>query len=414
MHVIFLHKSIMLKAYKYRIYPTLNQKMQFSQHFGCVRFVYNWGLSLKQKTYKESGKGISKRELQDMLVRLKQDSNHTWLKDVNSQSLLASLLHLHTAFTNFFQKRTKFPKFKKKYHGCQKYQCPQHLSVDLEKQIIHLPKIKNIRIKMHRAFSGKIKTCTIEKTSTNKYYISILVDDEKMEPIKTTVDINHTIGLDLGIKKLLTTSDGLQASNIKLLENSSKVLKKYQRRLSKKQKRSANRTKARKRLSRVHEKIKNQRLNLLHQVSSKLVYKNQATSIAIEDLDVKHMMKNKQLSRSIGDCGWTMFVNFLIYKTNWSGKNLIKINPWFASSKTCCSCGEVKKQLSLSQRIYHCKKCCLKMDRDLNAAINIKNRALEEIGMERSESKLVDHALTGISLSDLVIHGLKQEAATRT
>ena len=233
------------------------------------------------------------------------------------------------------------------------------------------------------------------------------------EPIKSTAEPELTIGIDLGVKELLTTNEGLQVQNYKYLQKGEKKLKKLQRRLSKKENKSANRGKARRLLAKAHERIANQRLNLLHQISSHLVYKNQATSIAIEDLHVKGMMKNHKLSKAIGDCSWGMLLRQLEYKTNWSGKNLIKIDRWFPSSKTCSNCGTVKDELSLSERVYCCATCSIKIDRDVNAAINIKNVALQQIGLECPESKLVDHALTGVGLSNLVIHGMKQEAATR-
>ena len=385
----------------------------FNQHFGCARWVYNWALNRKQEHYKKTKKSKSKRELQDELVHLKKTEDYKWLNDVNSQTLLSSLLHLHTAFTNFFHKRAKFPKFKKKYSARQKYQCPQHVVIDFENELIHLPKIKNVKAKLHRNFSGKIKTCTIERTVTNKYFVSVLVEALAKEPIKSTAEPELTIGIDLGVKELLTTNEGLQVQNYKYLQKGEKKLKKLQRRLSKKENKSANRGKARRLLAKAHERIANQRLNLLHQISSHLVYKNQATSIAIEDLHVKGMMKNHKLSKAIGDCSWGMLLRQLEYKTNWSGKNLIKIDRWFPSSKTCSNCGTVKDELSLSERVYCCATCSIKIDRDVNAAINIKNVALQQIGLECPESKLVDHALTGVGLSNLVIHGMKQEAATR-
>lgn len=403
----------MLKAYKYRIYPNIEQENMFNQHFGCARWVYNWALHQKQEYYKETKKSKSKRELQDELVALKKTEEYKWLNEVNSQTLLSSLLHLHTAFTNFFHKRAKFPRFKKKYSVRQKYQCPQHVLVDFENKFINLPKIKNVKAKLHKKFSGKIKTCTIERTVTNKFYISVLVETLDNEPIKSAIEPKLTIGIDLGIKELLTTNEGLQVQNYRYLHEGENKIKKLQRRLSKKIKKSANRVKAIRLLAKAHEKIVNQRFNLLHQISSHLVYKNHATSIAIEDLNVKGMMKNHKLSKAIGDCSWGMLLRQLEYKTNWSGKNLIKIDRWFPSSKTCSNCGNIKDELSLSERVYCCDTCSIEIDRDVNAAINIKNVALQQIGLEWPESKLVDHALTGISLSSLVIHGMKQEAATR-
>lgn len=403
----------MLKAYKYRIYPTAEQKTMFAQHFGCSRWVYNWGLAKKQEHYKETKKSLSKRDLQDKLVYLKKTEEKKWLKEVNSQTLLATLGHLDKAFKRFFHKKAKFPKFKSKYNGHQSYQCPQHVKVNIENSLIDLPKIKNIKANFHRKFIGKIKTCTIKKTPTNKYFISILVETNDIEPIAVPVEATQTVGIDLGIKELLITSHGTTEANNKFLAKSTNKLRKLQRRLSKKEKGSSNRAKARKKLAIVHEKVANQRLNAIHQASAKLVYKSQDTSFALEDLNVKGMMSNHKLARAIADCGWRIFQNALEYKCKWNGKNVIKISRWEASSKTCSSCHNVKRSLSLSERTYCCDNCGFVIDRDLNAAINIKKFALAKLGLDWPQDKPVDHALAGISSANLAIHGMKQEAPTR-
>jgi len=404
---------LLRKAYQYRIYPNKEQRELLAQHFGCARWVYNWGLAKKKQYYEEHQKSISKRHLQDELVALKKTEDKKWLNEVNSQTLLAALVNLDKAFKNFFSKKHKFPKFKKKYSGHQSYQCPQHVTVDFTNSVIDLPKIKQIKAKFHREFVGKIKTCTIKKTATDKYYISILVETENCIPISTTVEPEYTVGIDFGIKELLITSNGATEKNNKYLSKSIKKIKKLQKQLAKKQAKSANRAKVRKKLARAYEKTANQRLDNAHQASAKLVYKSQDTSFAVEDLHIKGMMKNHKLAKAIGDCGWGIFLKTLEYKSSWSGKNVIKIDRWLPSSKTCSGCGNVKSELSLSERSYSCEKCGLEIDRDHNAAINIKNFALAKLGLGQPEDKLVDHALAGSVSDRLAIHGMKQEAPTR-
>lgn len=407
--------SNMLKAYRYRIYPTSEQKEKLAQHFGCARWVYNWGLSEKKEYYAQHKKSLSKRALQDKLVHeVKTHDDTKWLGDVYSQTLLSALEHLDTAYKHFFRRKQGFPKYKKKGTGYSSCQFPQHVTVDFDLHFVKLPKkIGNVKAKFHRNFEGKIKTCTVKQTPTGKYFISMLVETPELEPTATTVEPDLMLGIDLGIKDLLITSNNNSEPNSKFLDQKLKRLKTLQRRLSKKKKGSANRAKARKLLARLHEKVANQRLDAVHKASSNLVYKSHDTSFAVEDLNIKGMMKNHKLSKRIGDCGWGIFLDTLKYKSKWVGKNVIQIDKWSPSSKTCSGCGHKKDELSLSERVYKCDECGLVIDRDHNAAINIKDFAIAELGLGKPEDKPVDHALTGVVSDDLVIRGLKQEAPTR-
>ncbi|MDF2549252.1 MAG: Mobile element protein [Chlamydiales bacterium] len=400
-----------LKAYQYRIYPSKEQAKLFSQHFGASRWVYNWGLDLKKKHFEETKKNLSKRSLQDELVALKKTEEKAWLTEVNSQSLLASLAHLDSAFSNFFAKRAAFPNFKKKYSGRQSYQCPQHVSVDIENKLLHLPKIKNVKINLHRPFSGKIKTCTVTKSATGKYYISLLVEKDEVKAPQVMPTPHTTLGIDLGIASFATLNTGEKIQNSRYHKKQLKKLKSCQRKLSKKIKRSANYAKARKRLAKIHEKVTDQRKNQAHQVSAKLVYKSQDALFAVESLNVKGLVKNRSLSREIADCGWNAFINCLKYKAEWAGKQVLEVDRFYPSSKICSNCTHYKSDLKLSMRIYDCSCCGSAMDRDMNAAINLKKFALEQIGTEWAEFKPGDHALTGMATSEF--NGMKQEAATR-
>ena len=238
------------------------------------------------------------------MVALKKDPENLWLNEVNSQSLLASLANLDVAYKNFFNGIAKFPKFKSKYKSKKKFQCPQHVTIDTSSGVINLPKIKNIKIKLHRRFHGRIKTCTIEKCANGQYYVSILVDTQRQEIKKAFVEKELTLGLDFGVIDLIITSDGKKYSNPKFIAYHEAKIKKLSRKLAKKENKSKNRDKARNLLAKEHAKLKRKRSDLLHKITSDIVYKSHETSIAIEDLNVKGMMKNHCLAKSIGNCGF--------------------------------------------------------------------------------------------------------------
>ena len=293
----------MLKAYKYRIYPNQQQAIAFEQHFGCVRFVYNWALALQNRYYKIFGKSLSRTKIQSQLVKKKKTGKFAWLNEVNSQSLLNALLNVHTAFTNFFKSRAKFPRFKSKKIPRKSYQCPQHCTINFEQGIINLPKIKGIKTVFSREFVGNIKTVAITKTATGKYHASILVENDEVVLTPTTIEPSLTVGIDLGISHLLNLSDGSKFDNPKHLAKASKRLSAQQKILARKQKQSKNHQKQKLAVARIYEKVRNARLDLHHKITHKLICENQATSYAIEDLGVKNMVKNRKLAKAIHDVG---------------------------------------------------------------------------------------------------------------
>lgn len=366
-----------MKAHKYRIYPNAQQKMLLEKHFGCARHVYNWALSEKEKHYKETGKSLSKRAIQDLMVASKK-ADKPWLSEVNSQSLLASLANLDTAFSNFFKGRSKFPRFKKKYASWQSFQCPQHVSIDADTSVINLPKIKGIKAKLHRSFAGKIKTVTVKKSPTGKYFASVLVDDDAISPVPTTIERDKAIGIDVGLSHFLTDSDGNEIANPRFLKASLVKLARAQKKLSRCKKGSANRAKQKTKVAAIHEKVANQRHDFIHQVSAQLAVKNHATTIAVENLNIKGMVKNRKLARAIQDVGWGMFLSALEYKCLWNGKNLIRIGRFVPSSKTCNGCGHKVAEMPLSVRVFDCPECGRSADRDHNAAQNIRDIGLAD------------------------------------
>lgn len=367
----------MLKAYKYRIYPDESQRKLIELHFGHSRHVYNWALEQKINHYKETGKSLSKKILQESLVKMKK-LEKPWLKEVNSQSLLASLFNLENAYKNFFQKRTAFPNFKRKYDGHQSYQCPQHVTVGFENKQLNLPKIKGIKTHFHRHFIGEIKTVTVSRMPSNKYFVSILVEDENRVPAKSSIEADKTLGIDLGLSHYLITDQGQKENHPTHLHQGLLHLKKKQRQFSRKIKYSKNRAKEKVKLAKLHEAIGNQRKDFVHQLSAKLAFNNHETSFAVEDLHIKGMIKNRKLSRALADSGWRSFINALSYKCDWIGKNILKINRFAPSSKTCSVCGARRESMPLSVRKWQCNDCNTLHDRDINAAKNIKAFALAD------------------------------------
>lgn len=369
----------MLKAYKYRIYPNSEQALAFEKHFGCSRFVFNWALALQKRYYAMFGKSLSRTQIQSQLVKKKKTAKFVWLNEVNSQSLLNALLNVHTAFTNFFKGRAKFPRFKSKKIPQRRYQCPQHCTVNFEQSIINLPKIKGIKAIFSREFIGKIKTVTVSKTATGKYYASILVENTDSLPTPTTIEPSLTVGIDLGISHLLNLSDGSKFDNPKHLAQASQRLATQQKIFARKQKQSKNYQQQKLAVARIHEKVKNQRLDLHHQITHRLICENQATSYALEDLAVKNMVKNRKLAKAINDVGWMQFVTLLTYKAKWYGKNVLKVNRFFASSKICSHCHHKLDSLPLQVRKWTCPSCQKEHDRDINASKNIRQQALADV-----------------------------------
>ena len=325
------------------------------------------------------GKSLSRTQIQSQLVKKKKTGKFAWLNEVNSQSLLNALLNVYTAFTNFFKGRAKFPRFKSKKIPQRSYQCPQHCTANFEQGVINLPKIKGIKTVFSREFEGRVKTVTISKTATDKYYASILVENNEVVPTPTTIEPSLTVGIDLGISHLLNLSDGSKFDNPKYLANASKRLAIQQKIFARKQKQSKNYQKQKLAVARIHEKVRHGRLDLHHKITHSLICENQATSYALEDLAVKNMVKNRKLAKAINDVGWGQFVTLLTYKATWYGKNILKVNRFFASSKICSHCHHKLDNLPLSVRNWTCPSCQTHHDRDTNAASNIRSQALADV-----------------------------------
>ena len=354
-------KDKIYKAYKFRIYPTKTHIDFLNKQFGAVRFIYNYFLNQRDTQFKETGKSDSYYAQTKALKSMKGQEEFKWLKEINSQTCQQALQCLDAAYLKFFRKETAFPRFKKK-KNCQSFCVPQHFKI-LEKGII-IPKLKSqIKCKFHREIIGEVKSLTISKTLTGKYFVSILVE-QKNEYKQTS---EGKIGIDLGIKDFVTLSDGTKYSFS--VSKKTKKLKKLQHYYSKKQKGSKRKEKLRLRIAKLNEKIANSRRDFQHKLSTKLT--NEYQTICLETLRVKNMMKNHKLARAIGEASWYSFVNMLKYKGNWKGCDIIQIDQFYPSSKTCSRCNWKKENLKLSERSWICPKCGTIHDRDINAAKNI-------------------------------------------
>jgi putative transposase len=368
-----------LRAYKYRIYPNKEQEILINKTIGCCRFVYNHYLHKRIEIYKFEQKSLSYVECANDMKKLKDE--YLWLKEVDSVSLQQTLKDLDQAYKNFFtrikkgEKELGFPKFKSKKNPKQSYRtmCINN-NIQIVGNKIKIPKLGMVSFANSRLIYGRIKQATISKTSTDKYFVSILVEETIQEFSKN----DNAVGFDLGIKEFLITSDGEVVNNPKILYKYESKIAKLQRQLSRKTKGSNRYKKHSKKIAKLHEKIKNIRHDFLQKLSTQIVRENQ--SIFCEDLNVKGMAQNHKLAKAINDVSWSEFVRQIEYKSEWYGRTFHKIDRFYPSSQTCNICGYKNKDTkNLSVREWDCPECKTHHDRDCNAAINILKQGLKEI-----------------------------------
>jgi len=363
----------MQKAFKFRFYPTEAQKDFLSQQFGAVRFIYNFFLAHRKDEYLNNKKSLTYYDDAKGLTELKSKNGYEWLYDINSQTLQASLRNLEVAYTSFFKKRTKFPRFHSKKNR-QSIKIPQNFKI--ENNRLFIPKLKDgIKINQHQPLAGKITCCFISKTPSDKYYVSILCETDTVQLKKN----DNVIGIDLGSKYLVVSSDKNKIDNPKFYRKLEKKLIFEQRQLSHKQKGSNNKNKQRKVVAKIHERIANSRNDFLHKLTKQLIDENQV--IIAETLSVKNMMKNHCLAKSISDASWGELVRQLEYKSKWYGRTFHQIDKFFPSSKTCHNCQFVLNDLPLSIREWDCPSCKQHHDRDINASLNIRDKGMIDLNL---------------------------------
>jgi putative transposase len=358
-------------TYKFRLEPNAEQRKRLGQHFGVCRFVYNYFLDRRNRLYRENKQGSSYHKDCAELTILKKEL--AWISDANSQSLQQELKNLDTAFNRFFKGQARFPKFHSKKRDKQSFRVPQFVTVEDDR--IKFPKFREgIKVRLHREIEGDIKFATISRNRAGQYFACICVE----RIIPKLKKVRKEVGVDLGVKDLATCSDGQVFENIKPYRSLERRLKRLQRSLSKKEKGSKNRERAKRKLAKLHQRVADIRNNHLHQVTRKMVNENQV--IVIEDLNIRGMLRNHRLAKSVQDASLYELVRQLEYKSEWYGRTLVKVDRWYPSSKTCSGCGFVNQNLTLSDREWTCPRCGEIHDRDFNASVNILNEGYRTVG----------------------------------
>ena len=367
----------MKRAFKYKLKPTMKQQKILCQFFGSARFIYNWGLNKKISTYKESKKSIGYIELAKQLTELKKQKETLWLNECANECLQQSLRNLDNAYTRFFKEKKGFPKFKTKKHSKDVCKFINSVKFDFNQWKVKIPKIGWTKLCLNRTFDlSKVKlgTLTVSRDNIGQYWCIIIVEDGESLPPKTNVREDTTIGIDLGIKEFAILSDGTKFPNPKYYEKTQRRLATLQRVHARKQKGSKRREKARLALAKCQKRIANQRMDMLHKLTTYLV--KDYDTICLEDLNISGMLKNPKLAKSIQSVSWSEFRRLLEYKCDWKGKNLLLIGRFEPSSKMCHVCGYIKSDLTLKDRKWECPVCKRVHDRDVNAAINIRDFGL--------------------------------------
>jgi len=370
--------------YRYRIYPNRAQRQYLARVFGCVRYVYNWALDLRINTYNETGEDLHPYKIQKILTKYKKQKGLEWLDAMTVSPLQQAIADNHRAFENYFERRTLYPRFKRKRSRQSARfvrdrfwleESPYGPKLHLAK----LPEGPKIKVHWHRPMNEEPSSCTVVQERDGRYYVSF-VTKRQMTPLPKT---KAAVGIDLGLTDVVVTSDGWKSGNPRLLEKAQKRLRREQKKLSRKKKKGThNRERQKRRVAKAHAKVKDARKTWIHKLTKRLV--KEYDLICIESLAVKNMMQNRCLARGISDVAWGELVRQLEYKADWYGKEVVKIDRFFPSSKTCSCCGHKRAEMPLDVRHWTCKECGAEHDRDINAAKNICRAGLARTGSHRA------------------------------
>jgi len=366
----------MLRAYQVKLYPNQQQIELLDKHFGCCRWVYNEMIRINQKAYHRRGKSLSGYDMQSYLPNLKKQ--YPWLTEVNSHSLQIVCHNLAEAYGRFFRKQGGYPQFKRKGDS-ESFTSMKHSRIEGNK--IRLPKLGMIRFRGGDRPEGKIKRFTVKK-SVSGYYVSVMIDTPDALP--ESLQLQSILGIDLGITEIIVTSQDEKVKAPKYFKTAQGKLRQRQQTFSRRQKSSNRRRKARCSVALLHEKVRNQRKDFNHKLTRKLV-DGESQAFAVESLNVKGMMQNHSLAKHIADCGWSQFLTYLKYKSEAVGKQVVEVDRWFPSSKTCSACGIVRQSLPLKIREWQCSDCGSVHHRDVNAAINIALEAARNSAFDRGD-----------------------------
>lgn len=371
----------MKRTFKYKLNPTVKQQHLLLQHMGCARFIYNWGLDLKIKVYQQHKTSLSYVDIAKQLTTLKHTPEHIWLNDVATESLQQSLRCMDNAFKNFFREKKGFPKFKSKHSSKDTCKFINNIHFDFTDWKVKIPKVGWVKLCQNKAFNPdkyKQGTLTVIRDKCGTFWCTIATDNDKPLPPKTKVTEDTAVGIDLGIKDFAILSNGIKYPNPKYYEHTTRCLRRAMQSLSRKAKGSKKWYKAKTKVAILHRYVADCRSDYLHKLTTYLVLSYD--TICLEDLNVKGMMQNHHLAQAIASASWSEFRRMLVYKCDWHGKNLLFIDRFEPSSKTCNCCGcYVNKELRLSDRVWTCPQCGAELDRDVNAAKNIKSMALSAI-----------------------------------
>ena len=366
------------KVHRFRMRPTKAQEAALYRMAGARRFVYNWALDRRKRYYAQYGKGISQKQLSSELTNLKGKPDTLWLREADSQMLQQALRDVEGAFEAFFEKRSRFPRFRSKKAGHYTFRIPQRVKV--EEGEVYVPKVGWVRIRHSREVEGKTKSATFKRDATGHWYVALTTEFE-MPDVEPPAS-ERPVGVDLGLKDLFVLSDGERVPAPRFARKADRKLKKAQKNLSRKKPGSRRREKAKHRVARVHRKVSNQRSDFLHKLTTDLARKYDC--ICVEDLSTKGLAKTK-LSRSVLDAAFGEFVRQVEYKARWNFKRSVKVGRFFPSTKLCSECGALNPNLRLSDRTWLCG-CGTQHDRDLNASRNILAEGMRELAAGQTDN----------------------------